>query len=160
MSKMSRCIKNEKNMYLKLALLMIILLNAVFAMLLEAKRTVLTSFQVNRWRCYPLSLISALLAGPVWLQPQPGAWPQRLHHPLLPVGGQPTGGGHSRGVHLILQTQHFAILLDIIFQFNLLPLQNKIISSLFPLEGGSILVLWGLQVWEPWNQKILPGGSN
>ena len=62
---MSRCIKNEKNMYLKLALLMIILLNAVFAMLLEAKRTVLTSFQVNRWRCYPLSLISALLAGPV-----------------------------------------------------------------------------------------------
>ena len=47
---MSRCIKNEKNMYLKLALLMIILLNAVFAMLLEAKRTVLTSFQVNRWR--------------------------------------------------------------------------------------------------------------
>ena len=63
--KMSRCIKNEKNMYLKLALLMVLVLNAVFIMLLEFERRRLTSFQVNRWRCYPLSLISALAAGPV-----------------------------------------------------------------------------------------------
>ena len=74
------CIRNKRILNLKLALLVVVLLlTAVFIrlklhhrisssldiQLLPVKRTRLTSFKVNRWRHCPLSLISALLAGPV-----------------------------------------------------------------------------------------------
>ena len=77
---MGICIRNKRIRNLKLPLLLVVLLTtAVFIrlelyhrisstldiQLLPVKRTRLTSFKVNRWRHCPLSLISALLAGPV-----------------------------------------------------------------------------------------------
>ena len=76
---MGICIRNKRIMNLKLALLVVLLPTAVFIrlklyhrisssldiQLLPVKRTRLTSFKVNRWRHCPLSLISAVLAGPM-----------------------------------------------------------------------------------------------
>ena len=76
---MGICIRNKRIMNLKLALLVVLLPTAVFIrlklhhsisssldiQLLPVKRTRLTSFKVNRWCHCPLSLISAVLAGPV-----------------------------------------------------------------------------------------------